>query len=204
MARLPRQKQRRAPEAEESAAGLKPGVVLGADLEGVLVNVSKWSGTGGLGGAFTRLFDNRLQRIAELKNSQKLRRQAEAVRRLEGGVAGAPAALQRCEKRADELQSRKEGIHAKLQQLEAQQQSVLQPAVTLLQQHEPGPDLLVDGLAIAPVLSRELDRLQATEELLEQGVLRLGALSLAAGRALVRPDREGRGSLKSCGGTRCA
>ena len=165
----------RASRPETSAAGLKPGVLLGADLQSILVDVSNWSGAAGpeLGGAFTRLFDSRLQRVAELE--EDLKQCASKLQQCDvsrEAVQVAPA-LQCCEDALDELQSKKEGIHTKLQQLEAQQHAVLQPSVKLLQHHEPGPGPLVSDLAVAPLLLNELDRLQATEDQLEQGLLRL-------------------------------
>ena len=165
----------RASRPETSAASLKPGVLLGADLQGILVDVSNWSGVAGpeLGGAFTRLFDSRLQRVAELE--ELLKQCATKLQQcdISQEAAQVAPALQCCEDALDELQSKKEGIHTKLQQLEAQQHAVLQPSVKLLQHHEPGPGPLVSDLAVAPLLLNELDRLQATEDQLEQGLLRL-------------------------------
>ena len=165
----------RASRPETSATSLKPGVLLGADLQGILVDVSNWSGVAGpeLGGAFTRLFDSRLQRVAELE--ELLKQCATKLQQcdISQEAAQVAPALQCCEDALDELQSKKEGVHTKLQQLEAQQHAVLQPSVKLLQHHEPGPGPLVSDLAVAPLLLNELDRLQVTEDQLEQGLLRL-------------------------------
>merc|ERR1740124_675298 len=165
----------RASRPETSATSLKPGVLLGTGLQGILVDVSNWSGVAGpeLGGAFTRLFDSRLQRVAELE--ELLKQCATKLQRcdISQEASQVAPALQCCEDALDELQSKKEGIHTKLQQLEAQQHAVLQPSVELLQHHEPGPGPLVSDLAVAPLLQNELDRLQATEDQLEQGLLRL-------------------------------
>ncbi len=159
--------------ADQGSRSLKPGVVLGADLQGILVDVSKWSGAAGpeLGGAFTRLLDSRLQRIAEL--DQVVKDCATKLRRCSAAQEISHGVLESCEDELGELQSRKEGIHSKLQQLEAQQQAVLQPAVRLLQQHEPGPGPLM------PLLLSELGRLKGTEEQLEQDVRRLERRLLA-------------------------
>ena len=150
-------------------------MLLGADLQGILVDVSNWSGVAGpeLGGAFTRLFDSRLQRVAELE--ELLKQCATKLQQcdISQEAAQVAPALQCCEDALDELQSKKEGVHTKLQQLEAQQHAVLQPSVKLLQHHEPGPGPLVSDLAVAPLLLNELDRLQVTEDQLEQGLLRL-------------------------------
>lgn len=155
-------------------AQTKPHVALSADLEAILANVSSWSASGGLGGAFRGLFDSRLQRIAELNEvvkecAAKLQRCGAAA---DAPVGHAPPALTAYESELDAMQSTKEGINTKLEQLEGQERLLLH-FVELLQRHEPGPEPLVDGLAVAPILLGEHDRFQGAAEQLEQGVLRL-------------------------------
>lgn len=162
------------PPATAQQSHAKPHVALSVDLEAILANVSSWSATGELGGAFRGLFDSRLQRVAELNEVVK-----ECAAKLQrcGTAAGtsvghSPPDMTANENELDAMQSTKEGINAKLEQLEGQERSLLQ-FVELLQRHEPGPDSLVDGLAVAPILLGELDQFQGAAEQLEQGVLRL-------------------------------